>query len=96
MTRAPGSGTAGGTWWSRDSERRPETTIPLTKKSLPLALCAIPLFGVVACGGGADVRSEVSTTTTGQQLMDLKKALDSGAMTQKEYDQERKKILEKK
>ena len=50
----------------------------------------------MACGGGADVRSEVSTTTTGQQLMDLKKALDSGAMTQKEYDQERKKILEKK
>jgi hypothetical protein len=42
------------------------------------------------------VKSEVSTTTTGQQLMDLKKALDSGAMTQKEYDQERKKILERK
>jgi hypothetical protein len=27
---------------------------------------------------------------------DLKKALDSGAMTQKEYDQERQKILERK
>ena len=69
----------------------------LVKQLLVGAVCGLLLFGVVACGGGgADVRSEVSTTTTGQQLMDLKKALDSGAMTQKEYDQERKKILEKK
>jgi hypothetical protein len=62
-----------------------------------VALCGFLVAGVVACGGGgAEVRSEVSTTTTGQQLMDLKKALDSGAMTQKEYEQERKKILEKR
>jgi hypothetical protein len=61
-----------------------------------LALCGLFLLGVVACGGGgADVRSEVSTTTTGQQLMDLKKALDSGAMTKDEYEKERKKILNK-
>jgi hypothetical protein len=60
-------------------------------------LCGLLLLGVAACGGGgAEVSSQVSTTTTGQQLMDLKKALDSGAMTQKEYDLERKKILEKK
>ena len=69
----------------------------LTKKVAVLAVCGLLLLGLVACGGGgADVRSEVSTTTTGQQLMDLKKALDSGAMTQKEYDQERQKILERK
>jgi hypothetical protein len=69
----------------------------LPKTLVGPALCGLLLLGAVACGGGgADVRSEVSTTTTGQQLMDLKKALDSGAMTQKEYDQERKKILEKK
>ncbi len=61
-----------------------------------LALCGLFLLGVVACGGGgADVRSEVSTTTTGQQLMDLKKALDSGAMSKEEYEKERKKILDK-
>jgi len=60
-------------------------------------LCGVLLFGVTACGGGgAEMKSEVTTTTTGQQLMDLKKALDSGALTQKEYEQERKKILEKK
>ena len=69
----------------------------LTRNALLLALCGILLFGVTACGGGgADVRSEVTTTTVGQQLMDLKKALDSGAMTQQEYEQQRKIILEKK
>jgi hypothetical protein len=61
-----------------------------------LAVCGLLLFGVSACGGGgAEVRSEVTTTTTGQQLIDLKKALDSGAMTQQEYEKERKKILAK-
>ena len=61
-----------------------------------LAVCGVLLFGVAACGGGgAEVRSEVTTTTTGQQLIDLKKALDSGAMTQQEYERERKKILSK-
>jgi hypothetical protein len=58
--------------------------------------CGLLVFSLAACGGGgADVRSEVSSTTTGQQLMDLKKALDSGAMTQQECEKERKKILEK-
>lgn len=71
-------------------------TTPLPKTVAIAALCSIFLLGVVACGGGgADVRSEVSTTTTGQQLMDLKKALDSGAMTKEEYEKERKKILDK-
>jgi len=69
----------------------------LTKQLVLLGLCALLLLGIAACGGGgAEVRSEVSTTTTGQQLIDLKKALDSGAMTQQEYEKERKKILDKK
>lgn len=62
-----------------------------------LVVCGLLLLGITACGGGgAEVRSEVSTTTTGQQLLDLKKALDAGAMTQQEYDKERQKILEKR
>lgn len=69
----------------------------LPKTLVLLAVCGLLLLGAAACGGGgAEVRSEVSTTTTGQQLIDLKKALDSGAINQKEYDQERKKILERK
>jgi len=46
-------------------------------------------------GGGAKVQEDISTATKGQQLIDLKKALDSGVITQKEYDESRKKILEK-
>ena len=69
----------------------------LARTLVVCAVCGLLLFSLAACGGGgADVRSEVTTTTVGQQLMDLKKALDSGAMTQKEYDQQRQKILEKK
>jgi hypothetical protein len=45
-------------------------------------------------GGGAKVESDISTTTRGQQLMDLKKALDSGAINQKEYEALRKKVIE--
>jgi hypothetical protein len=46
-------------------------------------------------GGGAKVHSEVTTVTTGQQLIDLKNALDSGAMSKDEYDRERRKVLSK-
>jgi len=45
-------------------------------------------------GGGAKVDSDITTTTKGQQLMDLKKALDTGAINQKEYEALRKKVLE--
>jgi len=60
-----------------------------------LAMCGVLMFGAVACGGGAEVQSKVSTATVGQQLLDLKKAYDSGAVTKQEYEQQRKKILEK-
>jgi len=69
----------------------------LTHVLVLLAVCGLFASGLAACGGGgADVRSEVSTTTTGQQLIDLKKALDAGAINQQEYEKERQKILEKK
>jgi hypothetical protein len=49
---------------------------------------------LAACGGGgADVKSVVNTTTTGQQLIDLKKALDAGAITQEQYEKEKARIL---
>jgi hypothetical protein len=63
---------------------------------LLLLVCGVLLGGAVACGGGgADIKSEVTTTTVGQQLLDLKKALDAGAIDQKEYERERKKILDR-
>lgn len=51
---------------------------------------------VAGCsGGGADSETNVKTTTQGQELLDLKAALDAGALTQKEYDEQREKILDR-
>ena len=68
----------------------------LLKTLVVLVLCGALVFGAAACGGGgADVRSDISTTTVGQQLIDLKKALDAGAITQQEYQKARQKILDR-
>lgn len=66
----------------------------MTRKIMT-ALVAWPLlFGLAACGGGgATSATSVSTTTVGQQLIDLKNALDNGAITQSEYERQRRKIL---
>lgn len=58
-------------------------------------IAAVALAAAVAgCGGGsADVKSVTTTTTTGQQLIDLKKALDTGAITQEQYDREKARLL---
>ena len=37
----------------------------------------------------------IINTSTGQELMDLQQALDTGAITQEEYDELRKKIMER-
>ena len=37
----------------------------------------------------------IINTTRGQELIDLKQALNSGAITQEEYDDLRKKIMER-
>ena len=63
------------------------------KTWLLMAAMGVALAG--CGGGGAEVRSEMTTTTTGQQLIDLKKALDIGAMTEDEYDREREKVVAK-
>ena len=53
------------------------------------------LLALGGCGGGgATLRSDISTTTRGQQLIDLKKAYDTGAMTKEEYEREREKVLD--
>ncbi len=49
------------------------------------------------CGGsGARTSTEITNTTVsgGQALIDLKRALDAGAITQREYERERARILE--
>lgn len=63
-------------------------------RTLSIACVVAVMATLPGCrGGGAKVESEISTTTKGQQLLDLKKALDAGAMNEKEYEEQRKKIL---
>jgi hypothetical protein len=63
-----------------------------------LLIYAAAVAALLTCAG---CRSSASTTvnpnsaTVGQELIDLKKALDSGAITQKEYDAMRKAIVKK-
>lgn len=63
------------------------------------ALCILILSGCIplaACGGGGaktQTQMDVTTTTKGQELQDLQAALNSGAVTQEEYESEKKKIL---
>jgi hypothetical protein len=47
-------------------------------------------------GGGAHTTTTVDATTTGQELTDLKKALDEGVITQREYNKKREEILKRK
>lgn len=53
------------------------------------ALVAVVLAG---CGGNEVVRPTVSVSV-GQQLIDLKKARDSGALSQREYEQQKAQLI---
>jgi hypothetical protein len=71
-------------------EEHPMERIAIGGMAAALVLMSASLQG---CGGGGSTHTEVSTTTTGQELTDLKKALDQGVITQKEYDRKRREIL---
>lgn len=49
---------------------------------------------LAACGGGGS-ETTLTTTTTGQQLVDLQKAYDSGALTKEQYEDQKEIILDK-
>ncbi|MBI4831466.1 MAG: SHOCT domain-containing protein [Candidatus Lindowbacteria bacterium] len=44
---------------------------------------------------GRTIKSETRTTTLGQELQDLDTAYKSGVITEKEYERERKELLER-
>ncbi|MBJ6370505.1 SHOCT domain-containing protein [Sedimentitalea arenosa] len=60
-------------------------------------LLAVSLAIVSGCGHGSNrSTTNVTTTTTGQELTDLKAALDAGAISPDEYEKKRKAILKRK
>ena len=68
----------------------------LSKWSVPVA--AVFVTGYLLCGCAWQIGGDKKGTTTvqatrGQELIDLKKARDQGAITEDEYQAQRKKIL---
>ena len=63
---------------------------------LMIAFSVSSLLMLTGCGSDAQQDTTVHNTTVskGQALIDLKKAYDSGAMSEDEYEEEREKILE--
>jgi hypothetical protein len=50
--------------------------------------------GLWGCGGGgAELKSHTTTTTIGQELIDLQSAYDRGVITKDQYESQKKKIL---
>ena len=63
------------------------------KTALTAAVLAMTL-GVAACGGSTTTVKQ--TETQGQQLLDLKEAYDSGVISEREYNDAKKRILKGK
>jgi hypothetical protein len=57
-----------------------------------LVLASSVTAGCLSFGGGSDTTT-VNQPTVGQQLLDLKKALDAGTMSKDEYERLREAII---
>jgi uncharacterized membrane protein len=57
-------------------------------------LMLLMTFSLTGCGGGG-ATMEATTTTTGQELLDLDKAYKAGLMTEKEYNNKKKEIMKR-
>jgi hypothetical protein len=70
------------------------------KKSITLALmalcCMSLLSGCLAFSLGGGTKTETTKPTVGDQLIDLKRAKDAGALTDAEFEAQKAKLLDQK
>jgi len=59
-----------------------------------IVLMVAMVFSSCTCGGGGGDTTVVHNETCGKRFTDLKASLDSGAISQKEYDKMREKIVD--
>jgi hypothetical protein len=63
---------------------------------LGVLILLLAFSGCLSFGGGDENIQQTRTTTTGQELMDLKAAYDKGIISEREYNQQREKLLKGK
>jgi hypothetical protein len=64
---------------------------------LVVAFLIVSYSGILGCGGGgAELRSNTYTTTLGQELQDLEAAYNKGIITEKQYNEAKKTLIEKR
>lgn len=79
---------------SKRPSHNPEPRMRTATAEIAGVVLSLALALAAGCGGGEkEVKSELSTTKYGQQLADLKQALDAGKITQDEYTRERARLL---
>ena len=57
------------------------------------ALLASGILWSCSFGGGDETHVRTKSTTTGQELQDLKAAYDKGIISQREYEQQKERLL---
>ena len=57
------------------------------------ALVVTAVLSGCSIGGGDEVYQQTKTTTLGKELEDLKAAYDKGLLNEREYNQQRNKLL---
>lgn len=71
----------------------------VARAAAAIALTVMASVALTGCGSSSRANVTVTGTTSvskGQELMDLKRALDEGAISQRDYDKVRKIILDRK
>jgi hypothetical protein len=63
------------------------------KGNILLPAVFVALAGLAGCGGDTNIVQGPTTVSKGQELTDLQRALQEGAITQGEYDTLRARIL---
>lgn len=62
------------------------------KQALATAVLAVATL-MAGCGGN-EVLAPTVSVSVGQQLIDLKKARDSGALTERDYERQKKQLID--
>lgn len=62
-------------------------------RAIVVATCLVSLL--LACGGHEVVRPTVVNVSIGQQLIDLQRARDAGALSAREYESQRRTLIDR-